>query len=84
MGEGQMFKMKHDLDPNLCHPEDLKDRVNDQVCENRRFTTDDLHEVFPYVLLFALYKIVIVQLCFRQICAKWLPRMFTDEYKPKK
>jgi hypothetical protein len=29
--------------------EDIKDRVDDQICEIRSFTIDELHEVFPYV-----------------------------------
>jgi hypothetical protein len=29
--------------------EDMKDRVDAHVCENRSFTIDELHEVFPYV-----------------------------------
>jgi hypothetical protein len=39
---------------------DLKDRVDAHVCENRRFTTDELHEVFPYVSRSVLYETVTV------------------------
>jgi hypothetical protein len=42
--------------------EDLKDRVDAHVCENRRFTIDKFHEVFPYVSRSVLYEIVTVQL----------------------
>jgi histone-lysine N-methyltransferase SETMAR len=61
--------------------EDLKGRVDAHVCESGRFTIDELHEVFPYVSQSFLYETVIVQLQYRKICARWVPRMLTDEHK---
>jgi hypothetical protein len=29
--------------------EDFKDRVDAHICENKRFTVDELHQVFPFV-----------------------------------
>jgi hypothetical protein len=47
--------------------EDLKDKVDAHVRENRRFTTDELHEVFPYVSRTVLYESVTVQLQYRKM-----------------
>jgi hypothetical protein len=38
--------------------EDLKDRVDAYVRENRRFTIDELRGVFPYISRSVLYQIV--------------------------
>jgi hypothetical protein len=52
--------MKRELDAPSLITEDLKDRVDGHVRENRRFTIDKLHEVFPYVSRSVLYEIVTV------------------------
>jgi oligoribonuclease (3'-5' exoribonuclease) len=59
----------------------LKDRIDAHVCENRLFSIDERHEVFPYVSQTVLYELVTVQLRYRKICARWVPRMLTDEHK---
>lgn len=49
-------------------------------CENRRFTVVEPHEVFQHVSLYVLREIVTVQLRYRNICVKWVPRILTDEH----
>jgi hypothetical protein len=61
--------------------ENLKDKVDAHVRDNRQFTTDELHEVFPYVSRSVLYETVTVQFRHRKIDARWVPRMLTDEHK---
>jgi hypothetical protein len=51
--------------------QDLKGRVDAHVRENRRFTTDELHEVFPYVSRSVLYETVRVQLRYRKMANRW-------------
>jgi hypothetical protein len=84
MGEGQMCTMKRARSgrPSVI-TEDLKNRVDVHVRENERFTIDELHEVFPYVLRSVLYETVTVQLRYRKICARCVPRMLTDEHMQK-
>jgi hypothetical protein len=48
-----------------------------------RLTVDELHEV-SHVLQSILYEIVRVQLQYRKICARWVPRMLIDEHKQKR
>jgi hypothetical protein len=51
----------------------LKDRVDAHVCENRRFTIDELHKVFPYVSQSVLYVVetVRVQLRYSKMANGW-------------
>jgi hypothetical protein len=63
--------------------EDLKDNVGDHVRENRQFTVDELHEVFPCVSRSVLCETVTVRLQYRKIFAMWVPRIFTDKHKQK-
>jgi hypothetical protein len=51
--------------------EDMKDRADAHIQENRLFTIDELHEVCPYFAI-CLYEIVTVQLQSRKICATWV------------
>jgi hypothetical protein len=60
---------------------DLKDRVDAHIHEIRRFTTDELHEVFPYVLQTVLYETVTVQLRYRKMCARWVPNIQSVLYE---
>jgi hypothetical protein len=58
--------------------EDLKSRVDAYVHENRRFTIDELHEVFLYVSqLRECHSSAPIQ----NICARWVQIMSTDEHK---
>jgi hypothetical protein len=57
---------------------DLKDRANAQVRDDSLFTIDELREVSPSVSLS-----VTVKLLYRKVCARWVPRVFTDEHKQK-
>jgi hypothetical protein len=54
-GEGQILT-------HVCRHPGFDDTVNVHVRENRRFTIDELHQVFPYVSPSVLYKIVTVRL----------------------
>jgi hypothetical protein len=64
--------------------DDFEDRVDAKICENRLFTVDERREVFPHVSQSVLYKTATVQLQYRKICARWAPRMLTDEHKQKR
>lgn len=58
----------------------MKDRVDVHFRENRRFTVVEPHEVLQYVSLSVLRETVTVQLRYRNICVKWVPRILTDEH----
>jgi hypothetical protein len=62
---------------------DLKNRVDAHINENRRFTIDEFHEIFPYASQSVLYETVTLQFQYKKISARWVPRMFTDEHKQK-
>jgi hypothetical protein len=48
--------------------EDFKDRVDAHVHENRQFTNDELHEVFPCVYQSVLYETVTGQMIQKNLC----------------
>jgi hypothetical protein len=52
------------------------------MSENRRST--EFHEVIPNVSRSVLYEILRVQLRYRNICVRWVPRMLTDEHQQRK
>lgn len=64
--------------------EDLVQKVDDEIRQNRRFTIDELHEKFQQVSRSVIYAIVSEQLHYKKICARWVPKMLTDEHKTKR
>jgi hypothetical protein len=72
-GEGVMNGgnvCERDEDARVSSPRISKTRVDAHVFENRRFTIDEHLEV--------------LLLRYRNVCARWVPRMLTDEHKQKK
>jgi hypothetical protein len=60
-GRADVYNEKRSSGPSVI-AEDLKVRVNGHVRENRRFTTDELHGIFPHVSLSVFYENVTIQL----------------------
>lgn len=65
----------------LLHTYNLVQRVDQVVRESRRFTINELSMKFPEVLRSALYSIVTEKLCYRKLCARWVPKIMTDNHK---
>ncbi|GFT49575.1 HTH_48 domain-containing protein [Trichonephila clavipes] len=63
--------------------DELIQKVDCKVKEKRRFTSSSLAEKFPVVSRSVLYEIVSERLNYRKLCSRWVPKMLTDEHKPK-
>lgn len=74
----------HDEDrsgrPSLLTNE-LVELVNQKVREIRRFSISQLSEVFPQISRTILYEIVSEKLQYHKVCARWVPKMLTDDHK---
>ena len=63
--------------------EDLVRAVEEKVRENRRFTITSLFLHFPQIAQSVLHKIVSDKLKFWKLCARWVPKVLTEEHKLK-
>jgi hypothetical protein len=68
-----MHDNKRNGHPNVITP-DLVHRIEVKICENRRFTIIDLDEIFLKVSRKTVLWIVIENLHFRELCARWVPK----------
>ncbi|GFY00653.1 HTH_48 domain-containing protein [Trichonephila clavipes] len=64
--------------------DELIQKVDCKVKENRRFTISSLAEKFPAVSRSVLYEIVSERLNYRKLCSRWVPKMLTVEHKTKR
>lgn len=61
--------------------DDLVERVNAKVRDNRRFTIRSISADFPEVSRTTLLRIVTDTLSYRKLCARWVPKTLTDADK---
>ena len=61
--------------------DDLVHKVNERVLDNRRFKISDLSLHFPQISRTLLYDIVSGHLGYQKVCARWVPKMLTEEHK---
>jgi len=75
-------------DPRSGRPsvvnEDLVRAVEENIRENRRFTITLLSLHFPQISWSLLHEIVSDELKFWKLCARWVPKMLTEEHKLKR
>ena len=64
--------------------ENLVERIDVKIRENRRFTITELSEQFPEVSRTVLYELVTKELQYRKVCARWVPKMLTETHKQKR
>ncbi|GFT94441.1 histone-lysine N-methyltransferase SETMAR [Trichonephila clavipes] len=64
--------------------DDLVKAVDEKIREDRRFTISTLALEFPNVGRTTLHKVVSEKLKFRKLCARWVPRLLTEEHKLKR
>ena len=55
-----------------------------KIRKNRQFTITLLSLHFPQILWSLLHKIASDELKFRKLCARWVPKMLTEEHKLKR
>ncbi|GFW71324.1 HTH_48 domain-containing protein [Trichonephila clavipes] len=64
--------------------DDLIQKVETKICENRRFTITTLSLEFPDVSITVVYKIVNKDLNFKKMCSRSVPRLLKTEDKYKR
>jgi len=62
----------------------LMEKVDTTIRGNRRFTISELSLEFPQVSRSVIYDIVSEKLGYKNLCARWVPKMLTDEHKQKR
>ena len=84
----RFFKDGRDNDHDEPRPsvitDNLVNAVDEKVREDRRFKISSLELEFPKVGRTTLHKIVSEKLKFRKLCARWIPRLLTEEHKLKR
>jgi len=66
--------------PSLVN-DDLVHKANKRVRDDRHFTISDLSLQFPHIPRTLLYDIASSHLGYRKVCARWVPKMLTEEHK---
>jgi len=66
--------------PSLVN-DDLVRKVNERVREDRRFTISNLSLHIPHISRTLLYDIVSSHLGYWKVCARWMPKMLTEDHK---
>jgi hypothetical protein len=61
--------------------ENLKQRVDRVIQQDRRFTLDSLQNCFLQISRSLLHEVVTDHLGYRKICARWVPKKLTDQHK---
>jgi len=64
--------------------DDLVQQVDEKVWVDRRFTISSLAEEFPNVSRTTLFRVVTEKLGYHKVCARWMPKILTDEHKNKR
>lgn len=59
-------------------------RVDEQLRSDRRQTLEELQNVFPDVSTSTIRKIIFENLKYRKLCARWVPKMLTEENKSQR
>ena len=69
--------------PSLISDNLLQETEGD-IRTNRRVTIRELHYVIPEVSKTTLHEAVTEKLGYRKLCARWVPKMLTDDHKTKR
>jgi len=54
-----------------------------EIRANRRVTIRELHHIIPEVSKTSIYEAVTEKLGYRKLCARWVPKILTDDHKTK-
>ncbi|KAG8226287.1 hypothetical protein J437_LFUL002726 [Ladona fulva] len=69
--------------PSLVTDE-LVQKIDGKVRENRRFTISELSDEFPQISRTVLYEVVTERLGYRKFCARWVPKILTEHHKTQR
>ena len=63
---------------------DLIRLVDERVRADRRFTISQICESFPQISRTLLYKVITEDLGYRKFCARWVPKLLSEEQKAQR
>ena len=63
--------------------DDLLQKIEGELRANRRVTMRELHHIIPEVSKTTIHEAVTAKLRYRKLCARWVPKMLTDDHKMK-
>jgi len=66
--------------PSLISDELLQE-IEVEIRANRRVKIRELHPIIPEVSKTTIHEVVTEKLGYRKLCASWVPKMLTDDYK---
>lgn len=74
--------MKREMDgrPQVVTDE-LVQKIEEHLLSDRRSTIDNLHELRPKISRTVVHEILSDRLGYRKLCARWVPKMLTEEHK---
>jgi len=64
--------------------DDLLQEIEGEICANLRLTIKEWHHIIPEVSKTTIHKAVADKLGYRKLCARWVPKMLTDDHKKKR
>ncbi len=63
--------------------DDILQKIEGELCANRHMTMTELHHIIPEVSKTTIHEAVTAKLGYRKLCARWVPKMLTDDHKMK-
>ena len=63
--------------------DDLLQEIEGEMRSNRRMRIREFHHIIPEVSKTTIHKAVTEKLGYRKLCARWVPKMLTDDHKKK-
>ena len=64
--------------------DDLLQETEGEIRANRSMTIRELHHIIPEVSKTTIHEAVTEKLRYRKLCARWAPKMLTDDHKTKR
>ena len=64
--------------------DDLLQEIEGEIRANRRVTIRELHHIISEVSKATIHEAVTEKLGYRKLCARWVPKMLTDDHKTKR
>ena len=64
--------------------DDLLQEIEGEICANLRLTIKEWHHIIPEVSKTTIHEAVTEKLGYKKLCARWVPKMLTDDQKTKR
>lgn len=64
--------------------DEIISQVNQKLRSDHRLTINDLADEFLHLRCITVYTIVTEKLGYHKLCARWVPKMLTDQHKEQK